>query len=122
MKDYDTRYDPPPPTLCVVGGTDYQSVENQLKPKGPMKQTVEHTTPGPWHVGINPGPIVYGPNGEQVADCLFDNGDDNKANARLISVSPELFDFVEAYARGELVDRTAAAHLISKAKGQPCQK
>ena len=23
----------------------------------------------PWHIGMKPGPIVYGPLGEQVADC-----------------------------------------------------
>ena len=23
----------------------------------------------PWHIGMKPGPMVYGPLGEQVADC-----------------------------------------------------
>jgi len=25
-------------------------------------------TPSPWHVGMKPGPIIYGPQGEQIAD------------------------------------------------------
>ena len=28
-------------------------------------------TPTPWHVGLRPGPIVYGPDGTQIADCRF---------------------------------------------------
>ena len=27
-------------------------------------RTPKHT-PGPWHVGLKPGPMVYGPQGEQ---------------------------------------------------------
>ncbi len=23
----------------------------------------------PWHIGMKPGPVIYGPLGEQVADC-----------------------------------------------------
>jgi hypothetical protein len=51
-------------------------------------------TPGPWHVGFKPGPIVYGLQGEQVAN-LFEpliDAEENKANARLIAASPELLD------------------------------
>lgn len=50
-------------------------------------------TPGPWHVGMRPGPIVYGQNGAQVAD-MIDNPrisppvlvgeNENRANARRI--------------------------------------
>ena len=45
-----------------------------------------------WHIGMNPGPIVYGEQGEQIADCSsITNFDaDNQANARLIAALPEL--------------------------------
>jgi hypothetical protein len=26
------------------------------------------STPVPWHVGMKPGPIIYGPQGEEIAD------------------------------------------------------
>lgn len=43
-------------------------------------------TPGPWHIGMNPGPIIYGPKGEQIADCssITMLKEENKANATLI--------------------------------------
>lgn len=28
-------------------------------------------TPLPWHIGMRPGPMIYGPRGEQVADMQF---------------------------------------------------
>ena len=49
-------------------------------------------TAGPWHVGMHPGPMVYGPQGEQVADCTLDNGDHNGLNARLIAAAPDMLD------------------------------
>ena len=55
--------------------------------------TQKHT-PGPWHVGFKPGPIVYSEQGEQVAN-LFEpliDAKENKTNARLIAASPELLD------------------------------
>jgi len=49
-------------------------------------------TPGPWHVGMRPGPMIYGPNGEQVADmrrpAMVDD-DEHAANARLIAAAPD---------------------------------
>lgn len=51
-------------------------------------------TPGPWHVGMKPGPIVYGPQGEQVANmhvAMLDQ-DEHKANARLIAAAPDLLE------------------------------
>ena len=37
-------------------------------------------TPTPWHVGMKPGPFIYGPQGEQVADmtgaCTFNGKQD----------------------------------------------
>ncbi len=43
-------------------------------------------TPGPWHVGMKPGPMVYGPLGEQVADCrsVSLEGNESGHNAKLI--------------------------------------
>lgn len=51
-------------------------------------------TPGPWHIGMRPGPIVYGELGEQVADCRMglDVSDEQRANARLIAAAPELLN------------------------------
>ena len=37
----------------------------------------------PWHVGMKPGPMIYGPNGDQVADLTADFEDD-RANAAFI--------------------------------------
>jgi len=48
-----------------------------------------------WHVGMKPGPIIYTSDGEQIADCRFDNGGDNKANARLIAAAPELLEILQ---------------------------
>lgn len=49
-------------------------------------------TPGPWHVGMKPGPILYGPKGEQVADLTARLLPDDEAtgNARLIAAAPEM--------------------------------
>ena len=42
--------------------------------------TSQHTA-GKLHVGMLPGPMIYTEDGEEVADCTFENGGDNKANA-----------------------------------------
>lgn len=54
-------------------------------------------TPGPWHIGIRPGPIVYGQQGEQVANLRLPmvGADENRANARLIAAAPELMELLE---------------------------
>jgi hypothetical protein len=42
-------------------------------------------TPGPFHVGMKPGPMVYGPQGEQIADLTHAFiEDESKANAAFI--------------------------------------
>lgn len=58
-----------------------------------MNQETKHTL-GPWHVGMKPGPIVYGPKGEQVADLRADliSKDERLANLRLIAAAPELLE------------------------------
>lgn len=55
--------------------------------------TSKHT-PGPWHIGMKPGPIIYGPQGEQVADLRAHllMPDESAANARLIAAAPELLE------------------------------
>lgn len=61
--------------------------------------TTQHTS-GPWHLGINPGPLIYGPKGEQVADLRGEmlERDENRANASLIAAAPELLKALEAIA------------------------
>ena len=56
-------------------------------------------TPGPWHLGMQPGPIVYGPNGEQVADLRKGmlHRDEDVANIRLIAAAPDLLAALEAF-------------------------
>lgn len=50
-------------------------------------------TPGPWHVGMRPGPIIYGTKGDQVADLRgFLDIDETSANARLIAAAPCLIE------------------------------
>lgn len=55
-------------------------------------------TPGPWHIGMRPGPIVYGPKGEQVADLRGDllPKDESAANLRLIAAAPDLLAALRA--------------------------
>ncbi len=59
--------------------------------------TPKHT-PGPWHVGMKPGPLVYGPQGEQIVNMtepmLFD--EENAENARLIAAAPDLLAALQA--------------------------
>ncbi len=51
-------------------------------------------THGPWHVGMNPGPFVYGPKGGQIADCRSISNEEceNDYNARLIAAAPTLLE------------------------------
>lgn len=54
-------------------------------------------TPGPWHIGMKPGPMIYGTLGEQVCDMrdeVIDNAE-NVANARLIAAAPALLAMLE---------------------------
>ena len=72
-----------------------------------MKLIPQNITPGPWHVGIKPGPIIYGKSGEQIADLreplLFD--EENIANAKAIAALPELLKALEC-----ALDRINAAN------------
>jgi len=57
-------------------------------------------TAGPWHVGMRPGPIIYGPLGEQVADLRGERKttvielDEAVANTKLIAAAPELLEIL----------------------------
>lgn len=59
--------------------------------------TAKHT-PGPWHVGMRPGPIVYGPEGEQIANMHVPMlpAEEHRANARLIAEAPAMLDALRA--------------------------
>ena len=91
-------------------------------------------TPGPWHIGMNPGPLVYGPNGEQVADLRapMTPKDEALANLRLIVAAPELMEaltYIHDHARTGLdsggnvylqlnLVKQKAAQLLAKAEGR----
>ena len=53
--------------------------------------TPKHT-PGPWHVGLKPGPMVYGPQGEQIVglNVMLDS-DEVLANAKFIAAAPATY-------------------------------
>ena len=63
-----------------------------------------HThTPGPWHIGKRAADVaIYGPKGQEVAKILgfFNDDEENKANARLISAAPELLEALEGLLHG----------------------
>ena len=54
-------------------------------------RTPKHT-PGPWHVGLKPGTMVYGPQGEQIVglNVLLDSNE-VLANAKFIAAAPEMY-------------------------------
>ena len=60
-----------------------------------MTHTAKHT-PGPWHLGMKPGPMVYGPQGEQVVPLnLMLDMPEVTANAHLIAAAPGLKNALE---------------------------
>ena len=58
-------------------------------------RTPKHT-PGPWHVGLKPGPMVYGPQGEQIVglNVLLDSNE-VLANAKFIAAAPAMYDALQ---------------------------
>ena len=54
--------------------------------------TPKHT-PGPWHIGLKPGPLVYGPQGEQIVglNVMLDS-DEVLANAKFIAAAPAMYE------------------------------
>ena len=54
--------------------------------------TPKHT-PGPWHVGLKPGPMVYGPQGEQIVGLnVMLESDEVLANAKFIAAAPAMYE------------------------------
>ncbi len=58
--------------------------------------TPKHT-PGPWHVGLRPGPMVYGPQGEQIVgiNVMLDR-DEVLANMKFIAAAPAMYEALNA--------------------------
>ena len=54
----------------------------------------EGMTPGKWHIGFKPGPIVYDALGNQLADCRtpYDDYGQDKATALAIAALPDLIE------------------------------
>jgi len=56
--------------------------------------TPKHT-PGPWHVGLRPGPMVYGPQGEQIVGLnVMLESDEVLANAKFIAAAPAMYEAI----------------------------
>lgn len=92
-------------------------------------QTKTTYTPGPWHVGMKPGPIIYGGKGEQIADLRAHWLEDREhvENVRLIASAPELLDAIKRVRYAFYVDGTSKAlrvafegtkEIVAKAEGR----
>jgi hypothetical protein len=97
----------------------------EIKGENKMENKNAQHTPGPWHVGVNPGPMIYGPNGEQVADLSGDllPKDERAGNIRLIAAAPELLAVAKklhhTYGRDHIgADQCEFCKVIAKAKGR----
>ena len=95
-----------------------------------MTQPVKHT-PGPWHVGLKPGPMVYGPQGEQIVgiNVLLDSNE-VLANAKFIAAAPamyealkELVTYLQDHVEDGVLDNWApvlkAAYALAQAEVKP---
>ena len=69
--------------------------------------TPKHT-PGPWHVGLKPGPLVYGPQGEQIVglNVMLDS-DEVLANAKFIAAAPAMYEALQQLAHVEQLRKQA---------------
>lgn len=67
---------------------------------------------------MKPGPIVYGPKGEQIADCrsISNSDKENKQHARLIASAPNLLQTLDSVDRG-LADLEEIVERITKDMG-----
>jgi len=88
-------------------------------------------TAGPWHVGIKPGPMIYGPQGEQVADLTGRMVPDSETagNSALIAAAPALFaalklcrNVLNANGGFTAAERINATHEADKALSQAVPK
>lgn len=87
-----------------------------------MNNKTNHT-PGPWKIGMRPGPIVYGAKGEQVADLTarLVADDETRGNIRLITAAPDLLacllDVLDADGDLNVMDFDRYRAAIAKATG-----
>ena len=89
--------------------------------------TPKHT-PGPWHVGIKPGPMVYGPQGEQIVglNVMLDS-DEVLANAKFIAAAPAMYEAIKAtieHRAKDFLDNTIEPYkslvvALAQAEGKP---
>lgn len=80
-------------------------------------------TPGPWHIGMKPGPMIYGPQGEGIADMSFPmvGQAEHRANVRLIAAAPELLGVLESLLKGGSIwekDEDIVHAAIARARGE----
>ena len=87
-------------------------------------------TPGPWRTGAGDFPTIYDRNHDKVAHCLMrpedENGDGQLtrlANAKLVSVAPDLLAALESMIAKIDADKlpiscSIARAAIAKAKGE----
>ena len=88
-------------------------------------------TPGPWHVGLKPGTMVYGPQGEQIVglNVMLDS-DEVLANAKFIAAAPamyealkELVTYLQDHVEDGVLDNWApvlkAAYALAQAEVKP---
>lgn len=88
-----------------------------------MTNETKHT-PGPWYVGMKPGPIIYGLRGAQVADlsARMVPDDETRGNVRLVAAAPELLaalrDVLDADGDLYAMDFNRYRAAIAKATGE----
>ena len=79
-------------------------------------------TPGPWRLGLQPGPIIYGPLGEQIAGLRGSSlgYEETVANARLIAAAPDLLLALERliHPMADDEDLSYARDCIANARGK----
>ena len=84
-----------------------------------MTQPVKHT-PGPWHVGLKPGTMVYGPQGEQIVglNVLLDSNE-VLANAKFIAAAPAMYKTIQhllEWAKGNRGAKTGNPYCIPEVR------
>ena len=71
----------------------HRTATTPKREKGSEIMSTPNHTPGPWHVGLKPGTMVYGPQGEQIVglNVMLDS-DEVLANAKFIAAAPAMYD------------------------------
>ena len=82
----------------LVDGRNGQNHSRSTSEREKGSETVNTPkhTPGPWHVGLKPGTMVYGPQGEQIVgiNVMLDS-DEVLANAKFIAAAPAMYDALQ---------------------------